>query len=39
MIHYKTHEMFDDLGYRFNPKDLEKILFRLNLDNLYAKLK
>jgi hypothetical protein len=38
MIYYKTHEMFDGLGYQFNPKDLEKILFRLNLDNLYTKL-
>jgi hypothetical protein len=38
MIHYKTHEMFDTLGYQFNPKDLERILFHLNIDNLYSKL-
>jgi hypothetical protein len=26
------------INYRFNPKDLERIMFRLNIDNIYAKL-
>ena len=38
LINYKTHELLEGLGYRFNPKDLEKIMFRLNIDNLYSKL-
>jgi len=38
MIHYKTHELFETLGYQFNLKDLERIMFQLNIDNLYSKL-
>jgi len=38
MIHYKTHELLEELGYHFNIKDLEKIMFTLNIDNIYTKL-
>ena len=37
-ILYKTHALLDELGYHSNIKDLEKIMFRLNIDNLYSKL-
>jgi len=38
MIFYKTHELLEKLGYRFDNKDLEKVMFKLNLDNLYTKI-
>jgi hypothetical protein len=38
MIFYKTHEFLDSLGYHFDHKDLEKVMFKLNLDNLFRKL-
>jgi hypothetical protein len=38
LINYKTHELLNELGYRFNHKDLERIMFRLNIDNIYKKL-
>jgi hypothetical protein len=37
-IFYKTHELLDELGYRFDNKDLEKVMFKLNLDNIYKKV-
>jgi len=37
-IFYKTHELFEKLGYHFDSKDLEKVMFKLNLDNLYTKI-
>jgi len=38
LINYKTHELLEELGYRFNHKDLERIMFQLNIDNIYKKL-
>ena len=38
MINYKIYDLLDTLGYHWNPKDLERIMFELNLDNLYNKL-
>jgi len=38
MIFSKTHEVLENLGYRFDNKDLEKIMFKLNVDNLYKKV-
>ena len=38
MIFYKTHDLFEKLGYHFGNKDLERVMFKLNLDNLYSKL-
>ena len=38
MIHYKTHELLDTLGYQFDSKNLEKVMFKLNLDNIYTKI-
>ena len=38
LINYKTYELLDELGYRFDLKDLERIMFRLNIDNIYKKL-
>jgi len=38
MILYKTQELLDELGYRTNVKNLEKIMFTLNIDNIYSKL-
>jgi hypothetical protein len=38
MIFYKTHDLLEKLGYHFENKDLEKVMFKLNLDNLYSKI-
>jgi hypothetical protein len=38
MIFYRTHEFLDKLGYHFDTKDLEKVMFKLNLDNIFRKL-
>ena len=38
MIFYKIHTLLDELGYHFNSVDLEKIMFKLNLDDIYMKI-
>jgi len=38
IIFFKTHSVLSDLGYTYNPEDLEKVMFKLNLDDLYKKL-
>ncbi|HUT00767.1 MAG TPA: hypothetical protein VMY59_10655 [Candidatus Thermoplasmatota archaeon] len=38
IIFYKTHTYLSELGYTFNINDLEKVMFKLNLDNLYKKI-
>jgi len=37
-IYYKTYETLDKLGYKFNNEELQDVLFKLNMDNLYATL-
>lgn len=37
-IFYKTHEVLSGLGFTFTNEELEKILFKLNMDNMYAKV-
>jgi hypothetical protein len=38
MIFYKTHTLLNELGYHFDNKDLEKVMFKLNLDNVFMKI-
>jgi len=38
IIFYKTHAILNELGYNFGIKDLEKVMFKLNLDDLYKKI-
>lgn len=38
IIFYKTHAFLDKLGYTSDIKDLEKVMFKLNLDNLYMNI-
>jgi hypothetical protein len=38
MIFYKTHEFLETLGYRFDNTDLERVLFKLNLDSIFRRL-
>jgi hypothetical protein len=38
MILYKTHAFLNDLGYHFDNKDLEKVMFKLNVDDVYRKI-
>jgi hypothetical protein len=38
IIFYKTYDYLDKLGYHFDTKDLENVLFKLNLDNIYKKI-
>ena len=35
MIFYKTHTFLNKLGYTSDIKDLENVMFKLNLDDLY----
>jgi hypothetical protein len=38
MIFYKTHTLLNELGYHFDNKDLEKVKFKLNLDDVFMKI-
>lgn len=38
MIFYKTHAFLNNLGYHFDNKDLEKVMFKLNVDDVYRKI-
>ncbi len=38
IIFFKTHSVLSDLGYTYTPEALEKVMFKLNLDDLYRKL-
>jgi hypothetical protein len=38
MIFYKTHTLLNELGYHFDNKDLERVMFKLNLDDIYMKI-
>jgi hypothetical protein len=38
IIFYKTHAFLKQLGYSSDVKDLEQVMFKLNLDDLYMKL-
>jgi hypothetical protein len=38
VIFYKAHSFLNKLGYSSDIKDLEKVLFKLNLDDLYMNL-
>jgi hypothetical protein len=38
MILYKTHAFLNGLGYHFDNKDLEKVMFKLNVDDVYRKI-
>lgn len=38
IIFYKTYTLLSELGYTYTPEDLEKVLFKLNLDDIYMKL-
>jgi hypothetical protein len=35
IIFYKTNVFLNKLGYNSDIKDLEKVMFKLNLDDLY----
>jgi hypothetical protein len=37
-IFYKTHQALNDLGLATDMQNLETVLFKLNLDNLYKKV-
>jgi hypothetical protein len=38
VIFYKTHAFLQELGYNSDVTDLETVLFKLNLDDLYRKI-
>jgi hypothetical protein len=38
IIFYKTHAFLKKLGYTSDIKDLEQVMFKLNLDDLYMKI-
>lgn len=38
IIFYKAYTYLNELGYNFDINDLEKVMFKLNLDNLYKKI-
>ncbi|MBN1280844.1 MAG: hypothetical protein JXA00_04265 [Candidatus Thermoplasmatota archaeon] len=38
MIFCRTHELLGELGYHFSTQDLERVMFKLNLENLYRKI-
>lgn len=35
IIFYKTHSFLKKLGYTSDIKELEKVMFKMNLDDLY----
>ena len=37
-IFYKTHQVLDELGYVTDVEELQAVLFKLNLDNVYTKV-
>ncbi len=37
-ILYKTHQVLNELGYVTDLEELQAVLFKLNLDNVYTKV-
>jgi hypothetical protein len=38
LIFYKAHSVLNKLGYTSDVKDLENVMFKLNLDDLYMNI-
>ena len=37
-IFYKTHDALEKLGYEFNEKELQDVLYKMNVDSLYNEM-